>query len=77
MHRIACIFLVMPYADVIEWIVTHMDEYHLVLRSESGGHLTTYFGEDMKTYHNMLRPIEYENDNFNMRWDNLDTSDII
>jgi len=52
-------------------------EGHLVLQSESGGHLTTYYGEDMNTYYKMLKPIEYANDNFYMTWTHLDTSYVI
>lgn len=76
-HRITCRFLVMPCVEVIEWIITHMDDSHLVLQSESGGHLTIYHGEDMQTYYKMLKPTEYVNDNFYRRYPTLETIDVI
>lgn len=54
-----------------------MDYSNLVLHSKSGGQLTTYYREDMKTYYKRLKPTKYENDYFYMRWLDLDTSDII
>jgi len=62
---------------VIEWILTHMDDSHHVLRSESGANFTTYYGEDMHTYYKMESPTKYANIDFYMRWVNLTTSDII
>ena len=63
MHRIACRFLIMPCAKVIEWIITHMDDSHLMICSESGSQLTTYYGEDMQTYYKIQRvkgaPLEW------------------
>ena len=70
-------FLVIPCALVIEWILTHMDDSHLVLYSESGGQLATYCREDMQTYYKMPRPTKYANNNFYTRWANLNISDII
>lgn len=54
-----------------------MEDSHFVLHSESGNQLTTYNGEDMQTYYNMLRPTKYENNDFYIRWVDLNTSDII
>lgn len=47
MNRITCRFPVIPCGEVIEWIITHMDGSHFVLRSESGGQFATYYGEDI------------------------------
>lgn len=38
---IACKFPVFPCVEEIEWILLHMDDSDLVLRSESGGHIAT------------------------------------
>lgn len=76
-HWIAWRFLVVPCAEAIEQIITHMDDSHLVLRTESGSHIATYYGEDMHTYYKMLKPNEYENENFYTRWATLDMTDVI
>lgn len=54
-----------------------MDDSHLVICSESGGQLATYYGEDMQIYYKMINPTKYANDNFYMRWAHLNTSDVI
>jgi len=36
MHKVTCRFSFIPYAEMIGWIITDMDESHLVRRSESG-----------------------------------------
>ena len=68
---------VIPCAEVIEWIITDMDDSHLLLCSKSGNQLATYYGEDMQAYYKMLKHNEYENDNLYTRWAYLDTSDVI
>lgn len=40
-------FPFMPCVEAIKWIITYMDKSHLMLCSESGSHLTTYYGEDI------------------------------
>lgn len=77
MHRIKFRFSVMPYVEVIESIITHMDDSHHVLHSENGGQLTTYSGEGMQTYYKIVKPNEYANDKFYMRLETFNTSDII
>jgi len=54
-----------------------MDHSHLVLCSEGGGHLATYYGEDMHTYYKMPRSVEYAIKNFYTRWVDHDRSEII
>lgn len=76
-HNITCKYPVTPCDEVIEWIVTHMDDSQLVLCSESGKHLATYYGEDMQTYYKMLKPNKYANDSFYKIQDNLDTNNVI
>lgn len=68
MHKVSCRYLVMPCVEAIEWFITHMDDFHLVLCSESGSDIATYYGDDMQTYYKMIKPTKYENDNFYMRW---------
>lgn len=77
MHRIACKFVVIPSVEVIKWIITHMDDSHLVLHSESGDQLTTYYKECMQTYYKILRPTKYANNYFYIKWVDLDTNNII
>lgn len=67
----------MPCVEVIESIIKHMDDSHLVLHSESGRQLATYYGEDMHIYYNMINPTEYENVNLYRRWATLDIVDVI
>ena len=77
MHKITCRFSIIPYAKLIEWIITYIYDSHLVICSKSGGHLSTYYGEGMKMYYKIFRPTKYANDDFYIRWVDLDTSNII
>jgi len=63
-HKIKCRYLIMPCDEAIEWTITHMDDSHLVICSESGRHLATYYDEDMQTYYKILKTNEYENNSF-------------
>jgi len=31
MHKVTCKFLVMQFVELIKWIITHMDDSHIVL----------------------------------------------
>lgn len=76
-HKITCRYLVMSYTKVVECIITHMDCSHHVIRSESGSHLATYYGEDMQMYYKMLKSNEYANNSFYTRWTTLNTTNVI
>lgn len=56
MHRITCRFSIIPCAEFIEWNITHMDDLHLTLQSESRNQLSTYYSEYMQTYYKMIKP---------------------
>jgi len=77
MHKITCRFPIIPCAEVIECIITHMDDSDLMLHSERGGKITMYYGEDMKIYYKMLRSTKYAYNDFYTRWVNLEISEII
>jgi len=77
MHKIVYKFVVISHVEVIEWIITHMDDSHLVLRNESGGQLTTYYGDEIQTYYKMKRSTEYATNDFYTIWFDINTSDII
>lgn len=76
-HKISCKLSMMPCVDTIEWISSHMDDKKLVLQSESGDGIVIYYGHDMHTFYNMLKPREYVNTTFYTRWANLNTGEII
>jgi len=69
--------MVMPCSKIIEWIITHMVDSHVVLRSESNNQLVSYYGEDNHTYYTMLRPNKYPNDKFCGGWDTFDVTNVI
>lgn len=54
-----------------------MDDSDLVLHSESGGKIATSNGKDMQKYYTILKPNEYENDEFYTIWSHLDMTNVI
>lgn len=70
-------FPVMPYVEAFEWVIPHMDDTNLVLHSESGSELATYYEQDMHTYYKTLKPREYVNTTFYTTWANLNKREII
>lgn len=68
---------VILYAEAIKWILSHMVNTNLIQRSSRGSDISTYHGNDMNSYYNMIKPNEYANTHLYVTWENINTKEII
>jgi len=70
-------FLVMPFGESIEWIMSHMDNTNMVLCNEIISEISTYHFHVMHSYYKIIRSNEYANTQLYATWKTINTKEII
>lgn len=77
LYKVACRDPTFPCADVISWIVSHIDEKTMTLSSVSRQKLATFLEEDYQHMYHLFELVEHMDSLFYATHNYMNTRDIV